>query len=101
MFCSQGVYPDGTYYTQGAPRRTIKTKTSRLEEPRNKTQENSPAGSQMELGFSDRNLRKNDYITSKDDASLNVLLLNVCSLSNKFDEVITFSVSHKPHIIAI
>ncbi len=35
FFFSQGVYPDGTYYTQGAPRRIILAKTSRGEEPRN------------------------------------------------------------------
>ncbi len=55
----------------------------------------------MDLGFSDRNLRKNGYVKSKEDASLTILLLNACSLLNKFDEVITLSVSHKPHIIAI
>ncbi len=32
VFFSHGVYPNGTYYTQGAPRRTIQTKTSRGEE---------------------------------------------------------------------
>ncbi len=63
-----------------------------LEEPRNKKQENSPAGSQVDLGFSARNLRKNGYVKSKEDA---------CSLLNKFDEAITLSVSHKPHIVAI
>ncbi len=65
MFFSQEVYPVGTYYTQGAPKRTIKTETSRGEEPRNKTQQNSTAGSQVDLEFSDRNLRKNGYVKSK------------------------------------
>ncbi len=55
----------------------------------------------MDLGFSDRNLRKNGYVKSKEDASLTILLLNACSLLNKFDEVITLSVFNKPHIIAI
>ncbi len=55
----------------------------------------------MDLGFSDRNFRKNGYVTSKENASLTSLLLNACSFLNKFDEVITLSVSHKPHIIAI
>ncbi len=55
----------------------------------------------MDLGFSDRNLRKNGYVTSKEDASFTILLLNACSFLNKFDEVITLSLSHKPHIIAI
>ncbi len=32
---------------------------------------------------------------------MTTLLLNACSLLNKFDEVITLSVSHKPHMIAI
>ncbi len=80
---------------------SIKTETSRGEESRYKTQENSPVGSQVDLGFSDRNLRKNGYVKSKEDASLIILLLNACSPLNKFDEVITLSVSHKPHIIAI
>ncbi len=98
MFFSQEVYPDGTYYTQGAPRRAIQTKTSRGEEPRNKTQENSPAGSQVDLGFSDRNRRKkNGYVKSKEDASLTNLLLNACSFLNKFDEALTpflYPISH-------
>ncbi len=55
----------------------------------------------MDLVFSDRNLKKNGLVESKEDASLTVFLLNACSLLNKFDEVITLSVSHKPHIIAI
>ncbi len=38
---------------------------------------------------------------SKEDASLTILLLNACSLLNKFDEVISLTVSHKPHIIVI
>ncbi len=40
-------------------------------------------------------------MTSKEDSSLTILLLNACSLLNKFDEVLTLPVSHKPHIIAI
>ncbi len=32
---------------------------------------------------------------------MTVLILNACSLLNEFDKVITLSVSHKPHIIAI
>ncbi len=78
-----------------------KRKTSRGDEPRNKTQENSLAGSQVDVGFSDRNFRKNGYVTSKEEASFTILLLNACSLLNKFDEVISLTVSHKPHIIAI
>ncbi len=54
----------------------------------------------MDVGFSDRNFRKNGYVKSKEDTSLTVLLLNVCSFFNKLNEVITLSVSHKPHIIA-
>ncbi len=32
---------------------------------------------------------------------MTILLQNACSLLKKFDEIITLSVSHKPHIIAI
>ncbi len=32
---------------------------------------------------------------------MTVLILNACSLLNEFDDIITLSVSHKPHIIAI
>ncbi len=78
MYFSQAVYPDGTYNTQGAPRIIIQTNTSRGEEPRNKTQENSPEGSKMERGVSDRNLRTNVYVTSKEDAGLTFLLLKAC-----------------------
>ncbi len=57
---SQGIHPDGTYYTQGSPRGIIQTKTSRGEEPRNKAEENSPTGPQMGLGFANRNIRKEE-----------------------------------------
>ncbi len=69
---SQGVYPDGIHYTQGTPKITIQTKTRRGEEHRNKTQDNSSTESKMELGLSDRNIRKNVHVTSKKDASLAV-----------------------------
>ncbi len=55
-------------------------KTSRGEEPRNKAGEkNIPAGPQMGLGFSNRNLKKDVHVRSEVDASLTILMLNACS----------------------
>ncbi len=41
--------------------------------------------------------KKKGYVKSKEDASLTILLLNACSLLNKFDEALTpflYSISH-------
>ncbi len=101
MFFSQGIHPYGTYYTQGSPRGIIQTKTSRGEEPRNKEEENSPAGPQMGLGFANRNIRKDVHVRREVDASLTILMLNACSLMNKIDKLITIVQTYKPHIVAI
>ncbi len=64
------------YYTQGSSRGIVQTKTSRGEEPRNKVEENNPAGPQMGLGFSNRNLRKDVHAKREAGASLTIKLLN-------------------------